>query len=57
MGYHQNARLTIHSREQLARYVIAQGRTMVRRRTVKVSPFASADVCLDMGRTQVGVGQ
>ena len=26
--YHQNARLTVHSREQLARYVLEQGRTL-----------------------------
>jgi transposase InsO family protein len=28
MDYHQNARLTIHSREQLARYVLEQGSTL-----------------------------
>jgi transposase InsO family protein len=28
MDYHQNARLTIHSREQLARYVLEQGGTL-----------------------------
>ena len=28
MDYHQNARLTVHSREQLARYVLEQGNTL-----------------------------
>ena len=28
MDYHQNARLTVHSREQLARYVFEQGSTL-----------------------------
>ncbi len=28
MDYHQNARLTVHSREQLAIYVIEQGGTL-----------------------------
>jgi transposase len=27
MDYHQNARLTVHSREQLAKMVVEQGRT------------------------------
>jgi transposase len=27
MDYHQNARLTVHSREQMARLVIEQGQT------------------------------
>jgi transposase len=28
MDYHQNARLTIHSREQLAKIVVGQGLTL-----------------------------
>jgi transposase len=28
MDYHQNARLTVHSREQMAKMVVAEGRTL-----------------------------
>ena len=55
MDYHQNARLTIHSREQLAKRILEQGLTLkLAAASFNVSAKTAAQVGAALSRTGTG---